>query len=213
VRNTFEVLALSGLAYKSASDPPLLLLTDLGQLAFGFLGLLAGIPSVANESNIHLVAHHQALALGAIPEIRAIWMLMRACDDRLSNEELNRAMSALASFSDIADVTRAVRDSRSTGHPEAIGDRIYENEKYGTDKATDQRKAINPLFLLCGGGGTIIDLGGADGFRMLRPASIPSIDISCESASFIPAHDTSAASVLALSRAGRVQPSCWDAVN
>src|SRR5882762_8142202 len=39
VRNTFEALALAGLAFKDSSDPPLFRLTDLGASLFSFLGV------------------------------------------------------------------------------------------------------------------------------------------------------------------------------
>jgi hypothetical protein len=205
VRNTFEVLTLSGLAFKSEGEPALFLLTDLGKAAVRFLGLAPGRDGVANEANIHLLAHHQALGLGAVSEIRAIWALMRRCDNRLSNEELNRAMFSISSSIDIERVAQLVLTARATSDPTIIGERIYENEKYDTDKGDDQRKAMNPIFLLAGGGGTLINLAGRDGFRVFREKSVASVDASLASPPWPIVHDTSANSASTLSEASRVQ--------
>src|SRR5712671_6549847 len=49
VRNTFEALALAGLAFKDSTDPPKFQLTDLGASLFTFLGI--GSQRFANEAN------------------------------------------------------------------------------------------------------------------------------------------------------------------
>jgi hypothetical protein len=45
----------------------------------------------------------------------------------------------------------AIRQSRVVNDPTQIGPRLYEDAKF-TTAPEDQRKAINPLFLLAGGG-------------------------------------------------------------
>ena len=115
VRNTFEIMALSGLAVREG-NPPQLKLTGHGSSLFSFL-LPGKAGKYAVEGNRRLAAEYVIRALSVVLEYRAIWGLWRQCGNVLTNEELNRGMARL-------DVVAS----------------------------NDQRKAINPLFLLAGGG-------------------------------------------------------------
>ena len=111
VRNTFEALALAGLAFKDSSNPPKLQLTDLGAALFTFLGA-GGHKRFANEGNRSLISDLLIRGLSIIVEYRAIWMLMRQTNDLLSNEELNRAMARIKYLEDVPDVARLVNEAR-----------------------------------------------------------------------------------------------------
>lgn len=175
VRNTLEALATLGLAVRDRND--VLELTPLGNQVFSFLGL-HGEESLANEHNLELVAEPLIRGLSGITEVRAIWMLMRLADDRLSNEELNRAMRAVNRLSDVEEVAQRVLDARSADDPSRIGDRIYEPAKYGTDQASDQRKAMNPQFLLAGGGGIFVSVEPSERERRIEEWAAPLIDVA-----------------------------------
>jgi hypothetical protein len=57
-----------------------------------------------------------------------------------------------------------------------IGARLYEDAKYGTPQQTDQRKAMNPIFLICGGGRLFMTLDASDEYRKFHDWAIPLID-------------------------------------
>jgi hypothetical protein len=149
IRNTFEVMALSGLVVR-AGNPQILTLTDYGASLLSFL-----LPNEAGrfgtEANRRLAAEYVIRALSVILEYRTIWALWRLCGNVLTNEELNRAMARLDVFGSVPEVADAVMKARAANDPTSIGLRIYEDAKY-LSAPTDQRKAINPLFLLVGGG-------------------------------------------------------------
>ena len=176
VRNTFEALALAGLAFKDSADPPLFRLTDLGSSLFSFLGV--GRPKkFANENNRPVVSDILIRGLSIIVEYKAIWMLMRRTNDLLSNEELNRAMARIHYLEDVPQVAKMVLDARLAGDPTKIGPRIYEDDKYlDAGKRQDQRKAMNPLFLLSGGGNFFITMDEEEEYRRIEDWAVPLID-------------------------------------
>ena len=149
VRNTFEIMALSGLAVREG-NPPQLKLTGHGSSLFSFL-LPGKAGKYAVEGNRRLAAENVIRALSVVLEYRAIWGLWRQCGNVLTNEELNRGMARLDVVASTSEVASLIRKARATNDPTAIGPRLYEDTKYAT-APNDQRKAINPLFLLAGGG-------------------------------------------------------------
>lgn len=176
VRNTFEVMALAGLAYRTEDDPPRLRLTELGRSLFSFLGVVGGT-RFANEANRAIVADALIRAGSVVIEQRAIWMLMRRTEGLLTNEELNRAMARVHSLADVTEAAKVVREARRKSDPTIIGARLYENESYADSaKREDQRKALNPLFLLAGGGRMFISLEPSDPYRRLEEWAVPLID-------------------------------------
>ena len=171
VRNTVEILALSGLAMRTSEDPPRFRLTVLGASVLGFLGVI-GDKKFINDKNRPLVARPLIRGLGRVAEYRAIWSLLRAVDNRLSNEELNRAMARMKSPADVRSAAQAILASRASGKPTVIGPRLYEDAEYADPaKRSDQRKAINPLFTLIGGGWLFLSPGEGeqDEARSLEP--------------------------------------------
>lgn len=174
VRNTFEILALSGLAYRTRGTDSKFLLTSLGRSALRFLGL-GYRRTLATSANIHLLGRQFIRAFASVTETRAIWMLMRTAQNSLTNEELNRSIARMATIADADAAGEAVLRSREAQDPTLIGPRAYEAEKYGTDQATDQRKAMNPQFLLAGAGGILISVSDG-GERHLAGWAVPLID-------------------------------------
>ena len=173
VRNTFEVLAHAGLMLRSG-EPQRLKLSPLGRSVFSFLGAI-GEGRFANQRNRELLAAPIIRAMSTIVEVRAIWALMRRTDNCLSNEELNRAMSAITEISQISDVGASILTSRLEADPTIIGERIYKAAEFGTEKENDQRKAMNPHFLLAGGGGLFISVGDGE-MRTIEPWAVDLID-------------------------------------
>lgn len=173
VRNTFEAMALEGLAYRTGS-PDVFTLTPLGRCAFSFLG--AGQDrTFANAHSRRLLGEPLIRGLAAIEEYRAIWRLMRLAGNMLTNEELNRALNIMKASEDVEKAANAVLDAREGGDPTAIGPRLYHDDLYATD-ASEQRKAINPQFLIAGGGGIIINVDRNDEMRRLEDWAIPLLD-------------------------------------
>jgi hypothetical protein len=84
----------------------------------------------------------------------------------LSNEELNRAMAALSDLSDVDFVAEKILRARANRDVTSIGDRLYKPDEFGTANESDQRKAMNPHFLLAGGGGLFIEFGGEEMRRL-----------------------------------------------
>lgn len=174
VRNTFEVLAQSGLVFRDRED--FLRATDLGANLFSFLGAGRAQHSFANVQNIGLLAPYLVRALSLIIECRVVWRLMRLCDNSLSNEELNRAAAAIHCFGDIDEVAAKVRHARDVGDVTEVGPRAYEESKFGTAQENDQRKAMNPQFLLAGGGGIFIGVSAGDPMRVLDESVVRFVD-------------------------------------
>lgn len=171
VRQTFEVLARTGLAYRDPNTD-VLTLTRMGDQVGRFLGF-SGPTTFANVANLRLIARGVCRALGQVVEYQAIWRVMRACDDRLTNEELNRVIARLNTSADIGPAAAAVLSSRATADPTLIGPRLYEDAAYATDPA-GQRRAITPLFQRVAAGGLLIDMSGDD--RRIRGFAIGFID-------------------------------------
>ncbi len=206
VRNTFEVMAHAGLMHR-AGEPQRLVLTSLGRSVFTFLGTIGGT-RFATEGNRAILSAPVIRALSTIIEIRAIWALMRGADNSLSNEELNRAMGRIADLSQVAEVALSIRRAREEGKPDLIGGRIYKPDEFGTDKESDQRKAINPHFLLAGGGGLFITLGAGE-MRTIEPWAVGLIDDALEVTPPLMHASTDSSAVESISSWSCVQESVW----
>jgi len=156
IRNTVEVMNLAGLSFRTGGPADTFRLTDLGRLAADFLGILTQ-EKVANEANVHLIGQHFVFGLSCVAEYRAIWEIMLLCGGLLSNEELNRAFAALNLLSEVKEVSSRIMVAREKGDPRLIGPRAYDDDKFEElEKRNDQRKAMNPWFLLAGAGGILI---------------------------------------------------------
>lgn len=175
VRNTFEVMALSGLAYREG-NPQVLQITDFGRTLFSFL-LRADGEQIAFEENRRLAAEYTIRALSVILEYRTLWSLWRKCGNILTNEELNRAMARLAVPTDVDETSEAVLVARQKSDPTWIGPRKYEDDKFAR-APDDQRKALNPVFLLASGGRLFSN--SEDGRRVLEGWSCEMIDQALE---------------------------------
>lgn len=204
-RNTIEVISLAGLAF--VDEGKVFNLTNLGLCLFSFLGTF-GEKRYANERNRALLSEVLIRGLSVVIEYRAIWALMRATGNKLSNEELNRAMAFIKYWEDIPRCAEMILKARSDGNVVLIGPRLYENHKYGTPQENDQRKAINPLFLLCGGGKIFLDLNSSDGFRRLEDWAIPMIDQQLLEPSALIHASTEAATVQLMSDSAAL-PEYW----
>lgn len=180
VRNTFEILAYAGLMYRDG-DPQRLLLTPLGECVFSFLGTI-GSQCFVNDANRALLARVMIPGLSLQVETRAIWMIMRRTDNRLCNEELNRAMAGILRLADVDGIVDRITEARRTADPSKIGARIYRPNEFGTSKETEQRKAMNPHFLLAGGGGLFISVEGDEDMRRIEDGAVPFIDQSLAAA-------------------------------
>jgi hypothetical protein len=177
VRNTYEALAQGGLVYRSGGTEDTLQPTSLGMSVLSFV---LGTPSrsFANEANRHLLAPALVRALSLVVENRVVWGLMRRCNNILTNEELNRAMARITRMSEVDSAAEAVCQARAAEDVSLIGARIYKPDQFGTAQETDQRKAINPHFLLAGGGGWFIEL--EDTHRRLLPWAVELVDNALE---------------------------------
>ena len=113
---------------------------------------------VANEANRSLLAPALVRALSLVVENRVVWSLMRGGGNVLTNEELNRSMARIQVLSDVAPAIDVLRTARAASDISLIGDRIYRQDQFDSDEAGDQRKAMNPHFLLAGGGGWFIEV-------------------------------------------------------
>ncbi len=169
VRQTFEVMAYAGLVYRSADGNDRLLPTRLGECCLSFLGLL-GSRRWANPNNRTLLVPFLVRALSLNQEIWAVWKLMRLCDDRLTNE-----VGRIRTIDDVDPTAAAILTARTVGDVEGIGARRYDPDGFAS-RPSDQRKAINPLFLLAGGGGWFIDVGTGDESRWLLPVAQASVE-------------------------------------
>ena len=174
VRQTLEAMAYVGLACREGT-PPRFRLSSLGEGAMSFLGNTGG-PRLLNESNVDILSSYMAQGLAVIGEYRAIWCLMRATENRLSNEELNRAVPLLSTLDDVEPVAEKILRARLSNDPTLIGARVYDVGKYGTPEASDQRKAINVLFLLAGAGGLLIEVSAGNEERSFTPWAVSLVD-------------------------------------
>lgn len=171
VRQTYEAMAYEGLVHRT--DHGTLEATRLGQFVLTFLGL-CGDRTFITSANRSIVAGPMIYGLSIITEVRVIWNLMRLLDNRMTNEELNRAMARIASTADVASTAAAIRAARLSGFITDIGPRLYDDAGYGTDSESGQRKAMNPHFLLAGGGGLFISVDAGE--RRLHPSVIRQVD-------------------------------------
>lgn len=209
VRNTFEALALAGLAYKDTASPPILHLSDMGMSVFTFLGVI-GDKSFANERNRRVLADAIIAGLSIVVEYRAIWMLLRRTNGLLTNEELNRAMKRIQYLEDVEETGQVVLAARSKNDPKLIGPRLYKDEEYAVEgKQADQRKAINPQFLLAGGGRLFISMEDGTDYRRLEDWAVPLIDRRLEDPSTLIHASTDEESVRLMSENACVTSRLW----
>jgi hypothetical protein len=197
VRNTFEVLAKAGLMYRDGR-PEQLRLSPLGECVMAFLGTI-GPKRFANIRNRRLLAEPLMNASSCIIECRVIWTLLLQCDGRLTNEELNRAMAAIHRLEQATEVARRIRAARAEGDPDLIGPRIYRPQEANTEYASDQRKAMNPHFLLAGGGGVFIDVQSTTDLRSLPDWAIEPLSRAVRRPMLLRHASTSKGSVMAMS--------------
>lgn len=163
VRQTIEVMVLEGLAYRDKGN--CFRLTQLGEVLFSFIQKTTDSVPFANEENIHLAGRLILPGLLAVAEYRAILLLCAETDGHLSSEELNRAFSVMSTWSSpdphmISGLASVIKNCREGKRVEEIGPRWYKNEDFKTPNEGDQRKAINPWFLLAGGGGLVLGTFG-----------------------------------------------------
>jgi hypothetical protein len=206
VRQTAEILALSGLAYKEGA-PPIFHLTNLGRCLFSFLGVI-GATKFANDANRYLLAEALIRALSVVLEYRAVWELMLRTANILTNEELNRAMGRLTYLADIPATAQAILKARDAGTVTAIGPRLYEDSKFGGPNENDQRKAINPIFLLAGGGRIFLQLDQSSENRRLDDWAVPLIKRQLEEPASLMHADTNAETVQFISKRAAL-PTFW----
>jgi hypothetical protein len=206
VRQTVEILSLSGLAYK-AGAPPTFHLTNLGRCLFSFLGVI-GPTNFSNDQNRYLLAEALIRALSTVLEYRAIWELMLRTGNLLTNEELNRAMARLTYLADVSATADSILRAREQGNVAAIGPRLYEEAKFGGPNENDQRKAINPIFLLAGGGRIFLQLDHSSENRRLDDWAVPLIKRQLEEPSSLMHADTNAETVKFMSERAAL-PAFW----
>lgn len=204
VRNTFEIMALSGLAYRD--DGETLRLTPLGRLTFSYLLPHGGGRSFANDNNIDLLGRCFVRGLGVIGEYRIIWKLIRHCDNYLTNEELNRALGQIDHFDDAANAADLIKEARAAGDPTRIGPRSYADDEYGTEREGEHRKAMNVHFRLAGAGGMLISVSRDTDDRRLAPWAVPLVDRELEREMPLEHASTEPASALLISAAAAVPP-------
>ncbi len=173
VRRAVEVSGYLGLFFRDEED--VFRLTDLAENVLEFLGVVGG-RQYANENNIGLVGDLIARGVAGYACVQAIWLLMRHCGNRLTNEELNRCTARVRYLGDVSDAAAAVAAAREANDPTLVGPRRYKDEDYGTDREADQRKFAVPQFVWAGAGGCIISVDSATPFRSLVPGSVETID-------------------------------------
>lgn len=162
VRQTIEIMILSGLAYRDEEN--LFHLTRLGETLLSFLRIGPNGQSVANSANVHLAGRLLIPGLLAVPEYRSIVLLCAEVDGWITTEETNRAVRIMSMWSYpeanlLSQLASKIKTARDSNDVTKIGPRWYRDEDYGTSKASDQRKAVNPWLLLAGGGGLVLTSG------------------------------------------------------
>lgn len=162
VRQTIEIMILAGLAYRHENN--IFYLTRLGETLLDFLRVGPNGVSLANPANVHLAGRLLIPGLLAVPEYRSIILLCAEVDGWITTEETNRAIRVMSLWpypeSDLlSKLASKIKAARDTNDVTKIGPRWYRDEDYGTSKASDQRKAVNPWLLLAGGGGLVLTSG------------------------------------------------------
>lgn len=180
VRQTIEIMILSGLAYRD--EEKIFYLTQLGATLLDFLRLRPNGASFANNSNSHLAGRLILPGLLAVPEYRSMLLLCTAVDGWITTEEMNRAIKIMSLWSHpepylIQSLANVVNKGRQSNDVKQIGPRWYRDEDYGTGKAGDQRKAVNPWLLLAGGGGLVLTSGDQNE-RRVHPLLIEEIVVN-----------------------------------
>jgi len=137
--------------------------------------------NVINAPNAVILGRHAAYALAAcqlrnptgagkkydasmrVFPFAFIWRAMLALEGKLSSEELNRALMRVRDETDLARAIGLIRDSRVSGAPEAMGERVVETEPI--------EDRIIPWISMASFGWTLIqDKKGQDGtFYTIRP--------------------------------------------
>ena len=102
-------------------------------------------------------------------------------------------MATIHSERDVKAAAGAILQFRETGIQKWIEKVIYADQ-------TEERKAINPKFLLAGGGGTFITVERNDEYRHLLPSIVPVIDAVLKKPQRSVHISTSSDVVLAISR-------------
>jgi hypothetical protein len=167
IRDPVEAMAYAGLALKEG-EPKVFRLTRLGRFVFTFLGVGAA-RRYANDRNRILLAGPLIRGLAIVVEYRIVWELMRRTDNMLTNRELNAAMATIRMPEDIDEAVERIRLYRETHAEVDLGPLAY-------NSPDEERKAINPKFLLAGGGGTFITLERTDPYRRIIDDALPLID-------------------------------------
>ena len=123
----------------------------------------------ANENSRRLPAIALIRALSAVIEYRAIWEVLLRVRSGLTNEELNRALARIGTLDDAPGAADAILKAREANDVTQIGPRLYEPDRYDDPTTrSDQRKAMNPLFLLAGGGRLFLAMEPDEEFRRLE---------------------------------------------
>ena len=107
-----------------------------------------------------------------------IWKVMRALDNKISFEELNRVMLHIPSMSQLDGAIQKIRNARKKCASYKKAKPQLLDELLGPPTHTSQDSArIAPWFSLAGWGGLIIERkNDADGFRRLVPEAIGALD-------------------------------------
>jgi hypothetical protein len=199
-RDALLVCRIASLAYVQEVDGvPLVRHTPLGQLVFSFLGLSPGGKCFANRGNLRLIAKPYIESLVAVRQYRAILQVMVGAGGQLTGDELNRAMAGLESGLYVQETARQILAYRAAGtvptwqpskayprpeggvaNAESAGD-APEGEPTEADAgdaqvagdAAGERKAMNPHFLLAGGGGLFISVRGDSAQRTVADWALP----------------------------------------
>lgn len=177
VRQTVEILVLGGLAFRDESG--IFRLSTVGKHVLDFLVGSSGQSKQVNENNYYLAGRALLPGLMAVPEYRASILLTWKCDEVLSTEEFNRAIPHLSrmpapDLSRIDKVAALILAAREKNDVSKIGARWYKDEDFGTSSESDQRKAVNPWFLLAGGGGLVLE-GLGNSQRRLHPLLVDDV--------------------------------------
>lgn len=156
VRQTVEALALAGLGYRDDTGDRFRL-TQLGKAVFSELA--------KSSPDRLLLARMVANALVEVAEYRAILSLMIKTGNHLSNEELNRAMPHIRFLNEVDAAAKLILKARDKQDVGSVGPQEYPGE--------EQRKAINPWFLLAGGGGLLISISREADYRRIDSEVLP----------------------------------------
>lgn len=170
-RDARQVYQTAGLLYEVDGK---VRVTELGQTVLRWLDLL-------NEGNAPVLGGFAAYALAACQlrdPTRAgqrydesvevfpflfIWRAMLALDDRISSEEMNRAMFKVTTEASLRDAIAVIRAAREEDDEEAMGDRVIEGDLRRNDR-------IIPWISIASFGWTLIsDKDEHGGYYRIKP--------------------------------------------